>query len=162
MSEDRNFAADMKINPLALNEEWIDHCNQFAYYSERHVTALRQEEELKLQLKVLLAQRDSDIRTHPEQYTDSKKLTEAQISALIDQDKDVITLRNRLAATSYQVNMFSAARQGLDHKRKALEELGRLQAQGYYSSVTVDPEDEMKNKAIQTLTERMKASRNSL
>ena len=69
-----------------------------------------------------------------------KKPTEAAIEAYIGMDSDYIDGQKQLADLNYNINLFQAARQGLEHKKRAIEGLERLHLAGYYSSLTTSPE----------------------
>lgn len=135
-----NFVEDMKIDPNNLHEEWIKQADLYAEWAERHVTAIRNRDLLKVKADTIRARLYRHASTMWQHLGFDKKPTEAAIEAYIVADKDYVDIQTQLADLNYQINLFQAARQGLEHKKRAIEGLERLHMAGYYSSLTTSPE----------------------
>ena len=135
-----NFIEDTRIDPNNLHEEWIKQATLYAEWSERHVNAIRDRDLLKIKIDAYCARLGNKVRTNWMHMGFDKKPTEAAIEAYIGMDADYLDGQKQLADLNYNINLFQAARQGLEHKKRSIEGLERLHLAGYYSSLTTSPE----------------------
>lgn len=135
-----NFIEDTRIDPNNLHQEWIKQATLYAEWSERHVNAIRDRDLLKIKIDAYCARLSNKVRTNWMHMGFDKKPTEAAIDAYIGMDADYLDGQKQLADLNYNINLFQAARQGLEHKKRAIEGLERLHLAGYYSSLTTSPE----------------------
>lgn len=135
-----NFQTDVKINPHRLHLEWVKQPELYAKWGELHVEAIYNRDKLQIELDVCKAKLDSKIRAHWESFGLTKPPTEAGVVSFINSSKEYIQLMSAIHEKTYQINMFNAARQALEHKKRALEGLERLHLAGYYATNTCSPD----------------------
>lgn len=136
------FIDDLKINPNALHTEWIKQAYLYGQWAERHAQATRNRDLIKTKMDVLKAQLDAKIRTHWQSYGYEKKPTEPAIDAYIISNKEYQELQDAYNQQTYNINLYLAARQSLEHKKAALMDLSKLHLAGYYSKLTTPDGDE--------------------
>jgi len=138
---------DKHIDPDALDVAWIEQANLFYKYSHILNEALEKKNDLKLeleyekeQLDAIKARIDLEIRRNPENF-DLPKLTESVVSSAIilqpeykkaldnlyDKKKQFNEVQNR-------VNQLYSCVNTMEQRKSALENLGKLLTQQYFSS----------------------------
>lgn len=135
-----NFIEDMKIDPNNLHQEWMNQATLYAEWAERHVEAIRNRDVLKVKVDAFYARLGNKVRNNWMHLGFEKKPTEGAVETYILADNEYIQMQNKLAELNYQINLFQAARQGLEHKKRSIEGLERLHLAGYYSTLTTSPE----------------------
>lgn len=131
-----NLAQDLKINAHSLHTEWVKQAEIFGKWAVLHVEAIGEKERAKLDIDVFRANKDADIRKSWEALGFDKPPTEAAITSHINKLPEYSKKMNNLFEITRRVNLFSAARDALEHKKRALEGLEKLHLQGYYSPLT--------------------------
>jgi hypothetical protein len=149
-----DLEADMPIDESALDMEWLDQPNRFLAYAQAEADAKRAYDEAREALEYEKAQLDRMIRKDPNRY-DLEKVTEAVVSAAVrehteDRVKEVIEAR-------YEWEMMSKAVAAMEMRKRALENLVKLLALGYFAAPT-EPRDlaATKGRWNKELTERRK------
>lgn len=134
--EIHDYKADVLIDIHALPAEWERQPQLFIYWAEEHAHAMQRRDQAKDQLDLQRAQLDSDLRINFTEYGFAAKPTEAAISAAILQQPDYATAVTKLSDESVNMNIMMAAKNGMETKRKALENLTQLQIAGFYGANT--------------------------
>ena len=136
MAQEHDYKEDAQIDPQALPAEWERQPQLFIYWAEEHAYAMQKRDKAKERLDLLRAQLDSDLRINFTEYGFAAKPTEAAIAAAILQQPDYIKAQDALSDEYVNVNIMMAAKNGMETKRKALENLTQLQIAGFYGANT--------------------------
>lgn len=118
-----NYEADLEIDPDDLDNEWLRQPILYMKYAEAAAEARRRtgkaEEKIKVVRSKLITKADGTAqkieayyRTHPDHVEAKEELIEAQ----------------------YQADVMSAAEKAFEHRKRALENLVRLEERGYFAS----------------------------
>ncbi len=124
------FEEDLRIDPLALDVEWLLQPQLFFKYSEELAKANRELDRIKLKYEVTQAKVDNEIRS---KYAD-KKPTEAAIKSEILQDEEVTKISIEFSDQKKVVDLLNAGVRAFDQRKTALENLVKLQIQNYNAS----------------------------
>lgn len=131
-----DYQADVEIDPDQLDREWRKQASLMVKYGEAKAKAQHELDLAKEALELLCAQKDVDFR---ESY-EGKKPTEAAIANMIMTDAEVQDARQALVEAKYRLGLMSAAVDGFQHRRAALENLVRLFGMQYYAEPFEDIE----------------------
>lgn len=135
MSSD--YENEMRIDPDALDVEWLGHSSLTEKYGRLLADARFEVDVAKEDLDVVKAEVDGDIRENPLKYTgEDKKPTEAAISNLTTMHKRVRDAERRLAEAKRNAGYLQAAVNACDARKKALENLVHLLNQNYFAGPT--------------------------
>ncbi len=126
------FQSHIKINPEALDVEWLQQPQLFALYSEMEADAKAHIDSLKLDIDIYKADLDLDIRRDPEKFG-LEKTTEATILNAVTADKGLARLSHKLNRARHEASIFQAAVRALDHRKAALENLVRLHGSQWFA-----------------------------
>lgn len=137
----------LSIDETRLDEAWVHQPKLYFKYADQlaearnRVDELKREEELsKAELEEAKAQLDSAIRSEPERFGMSGKVTEGAIKSVMllqPEYKDANDAYNEVQKKSMEakneVRLLEALVSSLDQKKVALENLVRLHGQSYFS-----------------------------
>lgn len=127
---DSQYENELRIDPGALDVEWLEQPQTFFKYSKKLAYAEKERDRLKEKYEVVRAKADNKIRS---QYPE-KKPTETAINTMVIQDSDVIEAQKDLIDQEYEVKLLLGAVRAFDQRKAALENLVRLQAQNYFAA----------------------------
>jgi len=130
---------DLKIDFAQLDINWRDHSTNYMKWSEKWVNAVSERDRIKEALDVLKAELDRKYR-YELQLTESKKPTEASITAMIIADENYKLTQQALIDANEAVNILASAKVAFDHRKKALEGLTQLWVSGYWSTPKIPVE----------------------
>lgn len=139
MSQENELAQDLRIDRSNLHDEWAKQPELYNKWASRHVGAIYAQDKAKLKLEVLYGTLDAKVRRHWDTLGFDKAPTETGISSWIKTNPEYMALQEQIAANTYYINMFSAARQSLEHKKRALEDIEKLFLSGYYGQLPFSP-----------------------
>lgn len=123
---------DFHIDLARLEEEWVRQPSLAEEYG-RQLADARQEYDLaKRRLDVAEAEAERDIRTDPVSYGISK-VTEGAIKAAVILDKRVAKASTEVIQSNHSVGIAEAAKNAIEHRKKALEGAVSLFIAQYYS-----------------------------
>lgn len=128
-----DFKEDIRIDRMKLEEECESHPSVYAYYGEEYAEARAKKDQEKDKLDLVLAERETVIRR--EAADSGMKTTEAVISALVTQDKEVQEQKEAYRNASAEVYTLDVAMGALDHKKSQLDNLVQLWTKNYYSNI---------------------------
>lgn len=126
----------LEIDPLRLDEEWIQQPKQRQVWGELLADAQLEYDTAKSQLDVIRAETDRDVREDPESYGVGK-VTETSIAAAIVTHPAVKLAVKRLHEARHKVNVLQASVDGLEHRKRALTLLVELHGQDYFATPTM-------------------------
>jgi len=122
----------LKIDPLKLDEEWMNQPGLFMYWAEKAAKARERADRAKYLLERTTARVANMIRRDPDKF-DLVKTTEAGINGAVQCHKDVFDANKEFISARADSFVLEKLVIALDHRRKALENLVYLHGQGYYS-----------------------------
>lgn len=135
-----SYMEDLSIDLHALEEEWVIQPQLYMKYAQLAAQAQMDRDRAKEKLDVVRAEVDDAIRTEPLEYGAPKdksgnaKITEAWIAGTIvlqEEYKDAVQAVND---ANYHMNIYRAAVNAFEHRKKALENEVQLWAGGYWSA----------------------------
>lgn len=132
MSENQNWEQDVRIDPEALDVEWVKQPETFMRWTKLSADARKHADEKKEELDVLEAKLGLAIRSNPAKYG-LEKVTEASVQAIILIDSTRMAMAQELADAKYELDVLTSAVRAMDQKKAALENLVRLQGQSYFA-----------------------------
>jgi len=130
---DDSYKDDLKIDKTKLDVEWEFQSLLFMKWAEAHAQAIFERDKVKEQLDFVRSEIDENIRVDFESYGFDKKPTEAAISAKIIMTAKYKVMYEKLAEANKNVNILAGAREAMNHKKKALENITQLWTMGYFS-----------------------------
>ncbi len=128
----------LKIDPLALDKEWLNQPGLYMFWAEKAVKAREVSDLLRLKSDVTQARVLSNIRSDPKKYG-LDKVTESAINQQVLLSKDYIDIQKEYIKSKTEAERLSRFVTALEQRRKALENLCFLQNQGYYSQPQEKP-----------------------
>ena len=123
----------LEIDPLRLDEEWLDQPKQRQIFGELLADAQLELDTAKSRLEVIKAETDREIRDDPADFGLSK-VTEAAVSTAVPVQPAVQIAVKKVNAAKHKVNVLQAAVDGLEHRKRALTQLVELHGQDYYAT----------------------------
>lgn len=135
-----DFKAELKINELKLEHEWMEQPSLFMKWAELSATARFELDEAERDFELTCATIEQDIRTNPETFGLSKITENALLSAKImtPQYNEALTKVNKARFNSAVLN---SAVKAFDQRKDALENLVKLYGMNYYSNPDVKQPD---------------------
>lgn len=127
------YVALMKIDPDALDVEWLEQPGAFMTLAKEQSKAKRAIARANEDLKTLEAGKARKIRKRPGHYGFSDKLTEGGIKEAVTEDEEVKQARADLIDLQYDLDMLTNAMRAMEHRKQALEELVKLHGQQYFA-----------------------------
>jgi hypothetical protein len=136
MSKLSDFKEAIKIDPLQLDKAVLIQADLVVEWSELWAEATRDRDRLKERINIVRAECDKDIRSNPKKFgwEDAKSPTEGFINANIPLHPKMKEVNEELIDLQYDVNIYSIAREALDHRKRAVTILMELYKSDYYSS----------------------------
>lgn len=145
MEKELDFEKDTSINPNQLDIEWIYQANTFMKYCHALSEAAKEMDNAKQYYETVRAQCELKVRNKPEHYCKlwtgepiPDKVTEAVISSILvaSEGKEGTPLFKAKAEwneSKFDFNILNNAKQAMEHKKVALENLVRLTGQQYFA-----------------------------
>lgn len=132
------FEEDLKIDPMALDVEWMLQPQTFFKYGEELAKANRELDRIKLEYEVVQAETYSNAKN--KLLKDDLKVTEAAIKNEVIQNKDVIRLAEKVSDQKEVVDLLAIGVKAFEQRKTALENLVKLQIQNY-NAAPKEPRD---------------------
>jgi len=126
-----NYEKDLRIDPNALDIEWLEQASVFMRYAEASAEAAREVDKAKELLEVTKAEVDSDIRQKTKKG--DKKPTEAAILGMVMQDPRYQQALSDYNDVKHESAILSAAVKAFEQRKVALENLVRLHGASYFA-----------------------------
>jgi hypothetical protein len=136
MSKELNYEKDIRIDPEALDVEWLNQPHLFLTYARNSANMRKSLDEAKQSLDIAKAEADKKIRTNPEKYG-LEKITESVVANAILIENGYKAAFQEYLDAKYEADMASAAVQAMEQKKSALENLVRLYGQSYFAGPKV-------------------------
>lgn len=133
--EGYDYESDLRIDPNALDVEWLEQPMLFMRYAEELAYARTRMDRAKEKLDVVRAEVDNMVRKNPGDYFDEgTKVTNSAIDALVITNELYKEANDKLIEIRLEVELLSAAVRAMDQKKSALENLVRLLGQSYFAA----------------------------
>lgn len=131
--DETTFEEDIVIDKYNLDIECERQPALFEKWSRKWAIANGRMEQLKAQRDLVEARLDSDIRSMPENYGITGRLTEQAIKVAIKQHREYIEANDKLADAVLLTNILNGAKWAMDHKKEMIIALDRLHSAQYFS-----------------------------
>ena len=129
-----NFYEDIKIDKYNLVEENIRHSTLVMQYHEKLSEAIRKKDDLKLEMEVLEAEIDREVRDKKHKLLDKDvKITEALVKVIVSSDDRRIKLQKKINKAVEDVNIYRGATEAFSHRRNNLDNVTSLFQKGFFS-----------------------------
>jgi len=125
-----DFAKDVQINRMKLEEENEIQPSLYFLYSSQQADARQQRDAMSYKVKLVRAQRELHYRRNP---PDDLKITEGVISSLVEQDADYQAAQTDYRKAQDALTVLEAAVSALDTRKAALNNLTELYVKDYYN-----------------------------
>lgn len=154
-----DYEKDLKIDRYNLELEWERQPQLYVKWAENHADAILERDRKKESLDLLKAELYMEIvKKHLEKG--DKKPTESMIANLILQHKDFKVASERYLEFKRDAEYLAGAKEGMQHKKTALEHLSRLFINSYYAEPNI-PSDAKVDSFERTDTEGKKLLKES-
>lgn len=132
MSYELDYENDVKIDPDALDIEWLNQAELMHKYT-RHAANMKKEmDEAKERLEIGKAQIEMEVRSDPSAYGLAKP-TEAGIQSTILMQEKYHILSHLYNEAKFEYEISLAGVRAIDQKKTALENLVKLLAASYFA-----------------------------
>lgn len=122
-----------EIDEHNLDREWVKQPSLYFTWARKLADARQDLDEAKAKVDVTKAEVSRAIRDDPEDHG-LEKVTEAAVTAAIPEHPDMIRAVKELSKARHKVDVYQAAVNALDHRKRALEKLVDLHGQNYFST----------------------------
>jgi len=162
MDRERNYREDLKIDPDALDVEWVRQPELYLYYSELLAQAKHEVDKKKEELDIEKAEADSRLRNSYE-----KKPPEGQIANDVLQEEKVREAYKEYCDAKLNMDLMFAAVNAFNQRKEALENLVRLANAGYFASPSGGSRDlaeqirKRSQQSVESVAEKRKSSTGS-
>lgn len=129
-----DYKADLAIDANRLEKEFIEQPSLFMKYNQLCTECRRDLDKARQDLITVKAGIDKAIRTDPVTYTGKEKITEAQITALIEIELPYIEAQDKIVELNYEYNLLLGAVRAFDQRKSSLENLVKLLGMDYFST----------------------------
>jgi len=126
------FKDDLIIDKYDLDGEWLKQPIIFSKWSMEYSQAILERDRAKQKVELVRAQLDLKIRSNPKDYG-LEKVTESSVNSIISLEKEYKDALEELNQAVYNLSVMSAAKEAIDQKRAALENLTKLFLAGYWA-----------------------------
>lgn len=142
----------VQIDENRLDYEWVRQPGLYHEWALKVAEAKERHAQAKVELDLVRAELDHEIRTHPSRYN-LEKVTETVVETTTIRQKEYQVALAVMNKAKYEMDVFQAAVEALDHKKKALENLVSLRLSDYFSEPKApkgrrDEVSEMEMKAL--------------
>ena len=124
---------DISIDEYNLDREWEMQASLYTKWANAHADAIAEKDKVKLRLELLYAKIDKKVRSDPERHGIDDRVTETAVKSAILSKIKYKNMSLKYVDAVRLVNRMQAAKEGMHHKRKALESLTQLFLAGYYA-----------------------------
>ena len=140
-NEDLNYEEDLRIDPDNLDVEWLEQPSVFMKYSELSAQAEKEARKAEEKVKIIRSELVLLIYSDPEKYLgEDVKPTAQLIEAAYRKDRDHRAAKKAFVLAQHRADVLRQAVSAFHQRRVALENLVRLQAQGYFAGPS-EPRD---------------------
>jgi hypothetical protein len=125
---------DIKLDFTKLDKAALEQPELFEEWSKLWADAVFERDKIKEQLKIAEAEADVEIRNNPKKFgwKEEKSPTEAWLVKQIIIHRKVKELSLALTEAQYQINVYSSAKETIEHRGRALSILTELYKQSYF------------------------------
>jgi len=127
-----DWTKDIRINPNNILKSMWEQTDIFAKYAKKYADC--QSKKLSLQRKIKLLESDVElkIRQNPSDYG-IEDVKEAAIKATIQSDRQLIELGDEMEKVQKELNVWTQALSGCDHRRSMLKYMTELISKNVWS-----------------------------
>ena len=161
MNKEINYEEDVKIDPDALDVEWLNQCSLMKKYGEHQADTRKEMDDTKEMLDVVKAKLDMRIRLEPEKYG-VLKVTESAIQSTILLQEEYREANEEFSNAKYENDVALAVVRAIEQKKTALENLVRLLQSSYFAGPKAPRDlsaEVLKEKERKTVNQKVKITR---
>lgn len=147
-----DYKKDVEINKYKLHEMCEFQSSLFLSYSEILADVEHVLNDLKKQRKIVRATKSLDYRQFPKE---GLKVTDSVIESLVEIDKDVIAIEDKIVEAQYQVDIYNGVVESFRQRKGMITDLVRLHISGIFSSIDTKQKD-ITNLNLQALKEDLR------
>lgn len=129
-----NFEQDVRINPNALDVEWLRQAALYQRYAAEAARARDIRDRAKERVDVVMAEMNHAIRNDPAQYGLGEKPTKDAVEAAVLQSRPYTQANDNFLQRKLEAELVQAAVIALDQKKSSLENLVKLMIAGYFAA----------------------------
>lgn len=122
-----------EIDEHNLVKEWVKQPSLYFIWAQKLADAKLEQDEAKANLDVIKAEASRAIRDDPGDYG-FDKVTEAIVAVAINEHPDVMKGVKTLHEARHKQEIYQAAVNALDHRKRALEKIVDLHGQNYFAT----------------------------
>jgi hypothetical protein len=155
MQEDRNFASELKINKLNLDQEWEEQGERAIYWAKRAARAQKELDTINMKRKIMKARLYKKYRSELEATRD--KTTDIMIESCIRADPEYQKLTEELIDAKETASILDSAKWEFVSRKVALEHL----QEGITIGLFADPREinDRNIKAYESIREQIRERR---
>lgn len=124
---------DTKVTQSSIEWEWFRQSHLFWEYSKLEAKADEEKGDAKLELDILEAELEYEIRDDPNKFRLEESFKEAEVKAAIKRSKRWKKARKELLKKTRIAKEMAGVVRSLEHKKRSLEKLSDRQQAGIYS-----------------------------
>jgi len=132
-----NYEDDLRIDEEMLDWEFLDQASRMMKYCTIYAEAIKHESLAKETFDICKAGLDKDIRTDPEKFGITGKITEEMVKNTIFLQADYTAANHAYIEACYESEMAKGAVRAMDQRKEALENMVRLHGQSYFAGPKV-------------------------
>lgn len=149
-----------KIDLCRLDEEWVSQPRNYHKAAVALADARADYERSKAEEDVVTAELDRAIRSAPEQFDLTTKVTEAMIERTIWLQRRYVLAHEEVIKAKHRVDIYQADVNALDQKKYGLQDLVKLQLSDYFATPRVNGESREKMQEVVKQDTRRKGHKN--
>jgi len=129
----------VRIDPHSLDSEWLKQPGLVKHYATLQADARQDYEDANVNLDLVTAELDRDVRANPEKHGLAKP-TEKSIASVIQVSDAFADAKQTVIEARHHMDVVQAVVSALDHKKRALEKLVDLFLADYFSRPSASEE----------------------
>jgi len=151
----------LAVDKHDLDNEWVGHCTLVMKWTERAVRAKREWDRAKNQLELVRAELNLDMRGKPSKYGLPTKPAEKHFESAIVAERSYRDAQKRVINTKFRSDLAQGVVNGLEHRKRTLENLVRLHLSGFYSEPKAGSDEKEEMELAKKRVLRRKGKRRS-
>ena len=140
MTDDLNYEEDLRIDPENLDVEWLEQPHVFMKYAEECAHADAEAKRKEEKVKIVRSELVLEINEEPELLGEDVKPTKDNVEAYVRTNKKHKMAKKEYIEAQHRADVLRTTISAFHQRKLALENLVRLQAQGYVAGPT-EPRD---------------------
>ena len=132
-----NYEKDTQIDNSALDVEWLKQPTLMFQYTQHQAKMEQKYTDTIEEFELYMAKIDKDVRTNPEEYEITGKVTETVVKNTIITSEKYEENKHKVVLAKYELDVAKGAVRAIDTKKTSLENLVKLHGQSYFAGPSV-------------------------